>query len=357
MKQILKNLYFHCGLLTRPLFGGIGHILMLHRVSPPENRPRLNANLGMEITPNELENIIGFFARRGYEFISLDQLVERLQANIHKRKFVVFTFDDGYADNLLQAYPVFKRHSIPFTIYIATSYPDRQAVLWWYILEELLLERDEIHLPAVPAVPTIPTVPTGAAGQTGQTFRCSTPEEKESVFFHVRSMIMQASAEEYHETVNAIFEPFGLDLYRDTAALTLSWGQIKQLSQDPLVTIGGHTVNHYALSKLHAEEALTEMRESKQIIENHIQEEVRHFAFPFGGRDEAGAREFALVKEAGYTTGVTTRFANIFPGHKHHIESLPRVFVPRGSDEVFFKQVTSGTLPGLANRFKRLVTV
>lgn len=342
MKKILKTLYMHCSFITRPLFGGNGYILALHRVCPPGPGTRLQANAGMEMTPKKLEAIIQFFRNHDYKFISLDQLVERLPNRKNKRKFVVFTFDDGYVDNYLHAYPVLKKHDVPFTIYITTSFPDKKAILWWYILEDLLLEKNRI------------VIKTGTGEQE---FNCSSMNEKEETFWDIRSIIMNASTNNYIETVTAIFEPYGIDVYYKTSELTLSWEQIARLSQERLVTIGAHTVNHYMLSKLSPAEVKNEILESKRRLESHLDKEVHHFAYPYGGKAEAGKREFELVKECGFKTAVTARFAGIFPAHQQHMECLPRIFIHGGADDYFLKQVVNGTLTGMANKFKRVVTV
>jgi peptidoglycan/xylan/chitin deacetylase (PgdA/CDA1 family) len=289
-----------------------------------------------------LEAVIRFFRDRDYEFISPDELVERLPNRKNKRKFVVFTFDDGYADNYLHAYPVFKKHDVPFTIYVTTSFPDREAILWWYILEDLLLEKDRI------------VIKTGSGERE---FYCCSLNEKEETFRDIRSIIMNTSTNNYIETITGIFEPYGIDVYRKTSGLTLSWEQIALLSRDPLVTIGAHTVNHYDLSTLSPGEVKNEILVSKRSIESHLDKEVHHFAYPYGGREEAGKREFDLVKECRFKTAVTTRFASIFQVHKHHLECLPRIFIHAGADDHFLKQVVNGTLTGIANRFKRVVTV
>jgi peptidoglycan/xylan/chitin deacetylase (PgdA/CDA1 family) len=342
MKKLLKTLYSHCSFITRPLFGGNGYILMLHRVCPPTPGTRLEDNAGMEMTPNKLEAVIRFFRNRDYEFISPDQLVERLSNRKNQRKFAIFTFDDGYADNYLHAYPVFKKHHVPFTIYITTSFPDREAILWWYLLEDLLLEKDRIVIKT----------------ETGeQEFKCRSRDEKEKTFRDIRAIIMNASPNHYRETVTGIFTPYGIDMYRETAELTLSWEQVALLSRDPLVTIGAHTVNHYTLSKLSPADVKKEILESKQSLESHLGKEVHHFAYPYGGREEAGKREFDLAKECGFKTAVTTRFAAIFPAHRQHLECLPRIFIHAGADDHFLEQVINGTIAGMANKFKRVVTV
>jgi peptidoglycan/xylan/chitin deacetylase (PgdA/CDA1 family) len=342
MKKILKTLYSHCSFITRPLYGGTGYILMLHRVCPPAPAIRLEDNAGMEMTPKKLETVIQFFRNRDYEFISMDQLVERLSNRKNKRKFVVFTLDDGYADNYLQAYPVLKKHHVPFTIYITTSFPDREAILWWYIPEDLLLAKDSIVIKT----------------NTGEReFNCSSMNEKGETFRDIRSIIMNASPKHYIETVTGIFAHYGIDMYRKTSELTLSWEQAALLSRDPLVTIGAHTVNHYTLSKLSPAEVKNEILECKRRLEFHLDKEVHHFAYPYGGKEEAGKREFDLVKECRFKTAVTARFAGIFPAHKQHLECLPRIFIHGGADDDFLLQVVNGTLTGMANRFKRVVTV
>src|SRR3990172_5880180 len=48
--------------------------------------------------------------------VSLDVLVERMKKNDIPPNAVAVTLDDGYKDNYVHAYPVFKKYSIPATI-------------------------------------------------------------------------------------------------------------------------------------------------------------------------------------------------------------------------------------------------
>lgn len=342
MKKILKTIFHHCSFITRPLYGGIGYILMLHRVCPPDQGARLPALAALNITPEKLEALIRFFKYRDYEFISPDQLVERLINRKNKRKFVLFTLDDGYADNYLHAYPVFKIHDVPFTIYISTSFPDQKGILFDYTLEHLLNERDRLVINTV---------------MGKKEFKCAELKEKEKTFWAIRSIIMDTSTTLYHDFLTSIFEPYGIDLYRETAELMLSWEQIELLSRNPLVTIGAHTVNHYMLSQLTPAEVRHEILESKRRLEYKLGKEVHHFAYPYGRKGEADKREFKLLKACGFKTAVTTRFAAILPAHRHHLECLPRIFIPDSVDDHFLNQLVNGTLTGIANRLKRLVTV
>ena len=95
---------------------------MFHRIVPQTAARRVHNHLSLEITPEHLEQVIQYFRRKEYSFISLDQLSTSLETgNLPNNKFVVFTFDDGYRDNLEIAYPILKKYEIPFTVYITTG--------------------------------------------------------------------------------------------------------------------------------------------------------------------------------------------------------------------------------------------
>jgi peptidoglycan/xylan/chitin deacetylase (PgdA/CDA1 family) len=96
----------------------LGEILMLHQVSVV--RTSDTDRYDLEITPEFLEQTILKYRDSGYRFASLDEIHTQLTENKHyKKKFVAFTFDDGYANNFLLAYPIFKKYNCPFAIYVS----------------------------------------------------------------------------------------------------------------------------------------------------------------------------------------------------------------------------------------------
>ena len=78
---------------------------------------------------------------------------------------------------------------------------------------------------------------------------------------------------------------------------------------------------------------------------------VRHFAFPYGNVDHAGVRDFALCKEAGYETAVTTRMGAAYPDHAAHLHALPRVMVSSKYAEMRWLKVLASGLPGRMKNF------
>lgn len=335
-------LYSRSYYLTRTFYSGLGIILVFHKVCPNKNKKRISGNLRREATPEYLEKAIDFFKLNGYQAISLDTLHSNLQNGKIRNKFVSFTFDDGYIDNFTYAYPIFKKHNIPFAIYITTEFPDGKTILWPDLLEELLLNNNRLEIKI--------------RGKVLE-FNCKTAEEKENTFIALRTIIMSAKNTEYIQYLKEIFEPYGIDIFKNSKGGVLSWEQIKLLSLDPLVTIGAHTITHPVLSKLTYNGAKYEILESKNKIESCIKQKVAHFAYPYGTRNEINCREIDIAKKSGFNTATTAIPGNIFPAHNRYLHYLPRIAIS-GDREVknieYLNLWIDGTAPCLINRFKKI---
>jgi peptidoglycan/xylan/chitin deacetylase (PgdA/CDA1 family) len=105
----------------------------------------------------------------------------------------------------------------------------------------------------------------------------------------------------------------------------MTWDELRELAADPLVTIGAHTRRHYAVAKLAADEARAEISEGVRRIESELGRPCRHFSFPYGDETSAGEREFAICRELGLLTAVTTRKGLIYDRHQVRLTGLPRL--------------------------------
>ena len=134
----------------------------------------------------------------------------------------------------------------------------------------------------------------------------------------------------------------------------MSWEDIAELSRDPLVTIGAHTVNHPMLKKTSDRVARSEMEMSRAVIESAIGIRAEHFAYPVGDPTSAGTREFALAAELGFKTAVTTQPGVLFREHRHHLTALPRISLNGEYQQLRYLPVLmSGTATAMWNGFRR----
>ena len=84
----------------------------------------------------------------------------------------------------------------------------------------------------------------------------------------------------------------------------LSVEQIKELANNPLCTIGAHTMNH---TKLRLEcNSFEDMYDSKLAIEKIIGRKVNHLAYPYGRADSISRKVRKEAEKAGYKTATCT---------------------------------------------------
>lgn len=71
------------------------------------------------------------YLREHYDVIGMDELLEeRFRKDAAStRDLVAVTFDDGYRETYIHAFPVLQQFQIPATVYVATDYVDRQREL------------------------------------------------------------------------------------------------------------------------------------------------------------------------------------------------------------------------------------
>jgi peptidoglycan/xylan/chitin deacetylase (PgdA/CDA1 family) len=296
MKQKLIKFLYSIPFINN-YYSGIVTIFMLHRVDNFEE-DKLYPNENMKVSPEFLENFIIELKNDGYEFISLDNLHEILQNQEKVNKKIVFTLDDGYKDNYTKAYPIFKKHNVPFTIYVTTSFPNKTAILWWYALEKLIIENIEIKI-------------------NDKNFTCVTNEEKNRVFIEIRELILKLNQKDLLNELNSLFQNYTIDWYKFNDKLCMDWKDIKTLSKNNLCTIAGHTKNHYTFNRLDEKEIIDEIVGANKDIEEKIIKKIEHFAYPFGSINEVEAKELNITKKLNFKTVTTTRNGNIYLEHKN----------------------------------------
>jgi len=71
------------------------------------------------------------FFRRYFIPVSLEELLERIEAGRDISRRVVITFDDGYRDNLFNAAPILERYGLPASFFITTDFIESQIVPPW----------------------------------------------------------------------------------------------------------------------------------------------------------------------------------------------------------------------------------
>jgi peptidoglycan/xylan/chitin deacetylase (PgdA/CDA1 family) len=320
---------------------GVGAIFTLHHVVPSSSKQgSFNPNRILEVTPEFLEQTIKHVRMLEYDIVSLDEVRRRLLEKDFKRKFVCFTLDDGYADNYENAFPVFKKNNAKFTIYVATGILNGTAILWWIALERLIKKHDLIEVEL-----------------DGKLVRYSTnlSELKYKAYYDIYWTIRHLPIDEQLYTTQKLFEKYEIDIVDLCSKVAMSWEMLSEMSKNGLVTIGAHTVKHFALSKLSAEKAREEANFCREIIAKQLGISPTHFSYPYGDAVSATTNEFKIIKELAFDTATTTRKGVLFPEHAQHLHALPRISLNGDyQKQRYVREFLSGAPFALLHPFRRV---
>lgn len=343
-KTVLNALYFSgAQAVSRFWTSGAGVILMMHHVRPKSLSP-FAPNEHLAITPEFLDNVLASLVKRGTELVSLDEAVERIR-NYDPRKldepFAAITLDDGYRDNFQHAVPVFRKYAAPYTIYLATGLIEGEATLWWEDLEAVIASRSRFFMHS----------PKGKVE-----FDVSTDDKKRAVFAEMLQFLTSVpDEEEQREIVSDLAAQTGHDPISHCRGQIMTWSEISELNEDPLCSIGAHTINHYAIARLEPDKARYEMEESARVLEYELGDKPRHFAFPYGYPAAAGQRDFELARKIGFQSACTTRHGVLYHEHNQHLHALPRISLNGLFQSGRYVDTLLSGLPTLLqNRGKRL---
>lgn len=116
----------HVGALQTPVYyQDQVTVLMYHHVVPDTQREGY-------ITPQRLNRELELLKMDGFNFISVEQLAAFTngEADVPPNA-VVLTFDDGYEDVYLHAFPVLKKHQVPGVVFIIGGLIGKDGYLNW----------------------------------------------------------------------------------------------------------------------------------------------------------------------------------------------------------------------------------
>jgi peptidoglycan/xylan/chitin deacetylase (PgdA/CDA1 family) len=213
--------------------------------------------------------------------------------------------------------------------------------LWWIALEMLIARTSSIDADIAGVATRLDT---------------STPAAKEAAFQRLHDWLRGLpGGGDMQREISVLCARYGFDETTISRDLCMSWDELKAFANDPLISVGAHTVTHSNLARQPKEIASQEMTTSRARIENALQRPVLHLAYPYGDRIAAGAREFALAQAAGFKTAVTTRPGMIFPESAGHLTALPRVSLNGNyQDKRILPVLTSGAATAMWNGFRRI---
>ncbi|MDO8618079.1 MAG: polysaccharide deacetylase family protein [Candidatus Uhrbacteria bacterium] len=264
-------------------------ILLYHGVRSKQDTHSTDLR-GKHIPASIFEKHIHYL-KKHYHLLSWSEAFSYLQ---NKQPFpphsLCITFDDGYANQAHVAAPILNRYNIKTIFYVTTGFLDGEP-LW--------TDRFERALTAIRE----PIFEVIIRGQK-KSYAFGAQKNLEETDDKLKRVLKTLTAEER--------KPILMELERLAGPLSpapllepMSWDDARQLTHDGH-EIGAHTVTHPILSRESDETCREELQKSKEVIEKRLKVPCLHFAYPNGNAADFHQTTIALVREAGYTSAVTT---------------------------------------------------
>jgi peptidoglycan/xylan/chitin deacetylase (PgdA/CDA1 family) len=288
-------------------------ILVYHRVLTEKELRQEFIQPGMYVR-NDVFEMQMLFLKKHFQILSLQELLDLLKGKKwdNRKRYCVVTFDDGWRDNYLYAFPILQKHGIPATIFLPTALIGTNQRFWPDVLGNLLLHYYSAD---------VPEGEKNAIASLWNRYPWTDNIKNKNVEDIIDLVIehcKELADEERNEIIREMTAILGLSMEGERALLT--WDEVKEMSNKG-ISFGSHSCTHKILTKC----ATRVVQEEIQDSSIHLQEEginyIPVFCYPNGdyNREIAGQ-----VKAAGYLAAVSTHFG-LEDASSHYHYGLKRI--------------------------------
>lgn len=259
--------FFHRNSLT---------IILYHGVAPRQDFGIYNYRKKF-IEPAHFERQLRYLKKR-YCVLPLDEAVERLNGGTLPRCALAITFDDGYENNYMYAFPLLKRMGLQATFFITTDFVFERKPLWVDRLEY-------------------------ASGA-----RNGTRMEREQADAKMRDALKHMPEQEKNQRLE-VFERAARSLV-DFEGERSVYAPLTEAHMHEMETggirMGAHTKTHPILSRLSETEMRAEIVGSKLTLQQHGFDTSAVFAYPNGQPGDWTDATERNATESGFSAALTT---------------------------------------------------
>lgn len=304
IRNFIAGLYYHLGGHVRCAKGKV-IILMYHRVLTIDETSGHLIQPGMYVSDSTFEQHVKFL-KENYKIISFMDLLEYLDTNkLDKdQAYCVITFDDGWRDNYVNAFPVLRNNGIPATIFLTTSFIATDRCFWPESLGYLIENYDHSNL-------TDDKCNSFAKASNGfgleadlliDALKTSSHNLKLPAYDRIIETLKEYPVESLQSFIELIAEI--LELKPAARRMMLNWDEISEMSANN-ISFGSHGCSHSLLTLLPDNVIKTELSDSLNFIQSADINSIPVFCYPDGKYND---RIAGMVVDAGYKASVTSRF-------------------------------------------------
>lgn len=266
------------------------------------------------------------YLKKNYNLIGFEELYKIINKEMKcPKRPVIITFDDGFADNYVKAYPILKKYNASATFFVSTGYIGTENHFWFNQVFRCLLNCDYKKV-------TIADLGIDMDLSSDQQVRYSQ-------IYEVVKILQRTSNNKRIKAVKYLEANYPSRKMEDALSLPLSWEHLKEMSDNGM-EVGSHTIGHSILSQLTEDELRYELEFSKQILEDKLERAVTTIAYPVGLLFAYNDDVVAKTSVMNYKFGISYMPGNNYFKSLNKFD-LKRIHIERYTSNSMFKSMLS----------------
>jgi len=222
--------------------------------------------------------------------LSIDDVVNFHNSRIpYPNNSVVVTFDDGFRNNFTKAVPILKKYNIPATFYITSGIVNTDIMFWVDRLE------NSINCTAQNSL----DLQSFGLG----TFELHNYSSKIFALDQIKLFCKSQPNQLKDKVIESVEAQCGYIPSNITSDYytKISWPELKKISDDPLFTIGGHSLYHDILTSYSGDDSrlIMDIEISIKLLEFNLKTPIHHYSYPEGQAIHFNEKIISILKSFG----------------------------------------------------------
>lgn len=269
------------------------NILLYHGVTSARSKGIENFS-GKHVLAKEFKRQMEYLAKH-QNVVSLREGVRLLNKERSDEKdYVCVTFDDTYQNMYTDAFPILKESQVPATFFISTGFINTKKMFWTDKVENIL-NKSEVGSYELVTEKYSDNIVITKEKESQDKIDAIRRFKK-----YVKAFCTPKQRDELIRDLANCMNVLNYDSTDDVDNYTnLSDSQIREISDNDLFDVGGHSVNHEILSFLGEEELKSEIEESIKTLEDITLKKVDLYSYPEGQENHYNDKVIEILKSNG----------------------------------------------------------
>lgn len=273
-------------------------ILTYHRILPKNLIEKSVSQKSMILSLETFKEQLKIL-NKYYKPVSINEYL-KMNKSKHE-KLAIITFDDGWADNYEYALEELWKNKIPATVYLTSDYIGTEKLFWPEEISIMMCQNIKLRIEENKI-----SIIKLTSENIYEIIKCISKEKNKNYKKHFINILILHLKKYKYKTIKKLMKLLSGDIALENyveinADRLMTWKEVNVMKKYN-INIGSHSKSHLILTQINYREAIKEIIESKQMIEEKCSVKVKDFSFPNGEFNEILKY---MLQISGYKSAVT----------------------------------------------------